>query len=173
MKNFHQNLLIGLAMCLCALCLYQWYSQTQQRKEIEFADQLLYEKMAAIQGYTNSISSMDKQIAQMDASIAQLKDTIKSNEAVQLDQRREISKLSSANEILTNQVAQYIKAQETLEGRLKEAYDGIKKQNGALKELTAQRDEFVQKFNDSIKERNEIVNKYNDLVKSIEKQQAK
>ena len=34
-----------------------------------------------------------------------------------------------------------------------EAYDGIKKQNGALKELTAQRDEFVQKFNDSIKER--------------------
>ena len=32
-----------------------------------------------------------------------------------------------------------------LEAKLKEAYDGIKKQNEAMKELVAQRDEFVQK----------------------------
>jgi len=56
-----------------------------------------------------------------------------------------------------------------LEARLKDAYDGIRKQNDAIKQLTTQRDEFVQKLNDSIKDRNDIVTKYNDLVKSMEK----
>jgi chromosome segregation ATPase len=173
MKNFHQNLLIALALCLCALCACQWYSQTQQRKEMISLNQLLYEKSSAIQGYTNSIRNMDKQIAQMDASLGQLKDTIKSNEAVQLDQRREISRLRVENESQTNQIAQYQQAVDKLESNLKEAYDGIKKQNAAIKELTSQRDEFVQKLNDAVKERNDVVNKYNDLVKSVEKQPSK
>jgi chromosome segregation ATPase len=133
----------------------------------------LFQKTSDIQGYTNSIHSMDKQIAQMDARLAELKETIKTNERVQLDQRREINKLQISQEILTNQVSQYINAQEILEGRLKEAYDGIKKQNEAIKELTGQRDEFIQKLNDSVKERNGIVNKYNELVKSMEKPASK
>ena len=41
------------------------------------------------------------------------------------------------------------------------------------KELTAQRDEFVEKLNASIKERNQIVAKYNELVKSLAKTPSK
>ena len=41
-----------------------------------------------------------------------------------------------------------------------------------MKELVAQRDEFVKKFNDEVKDRNEIVNKYNELVRQVEKNQA-
>jgi len=55
---------------------------------------------------------------------------------------------------------------------LTEAYDGIKKQNEALKELAAQRDEYVKKFNDSVKDRNDVVAKYNDLVQKVDKQQS-
>ena len=173
MKNFHQNLLIALALGLCGLCVYQWTAQTQQRKEINTLNQIVFDKNTAIQDYTNHIAIMDGQVAQMSKSILGLNNTIKTNEAIQLEQRREISNLRIREEMLTNQVAQYIKAQETLEGRLKEAYDGIKKQNDAIKELTAQRNEFVQKLNDSIKDRNDIVNKYNELVKSMEKPPSK
>jgi chromosome segregation ATPase len=170
MKNFHQNLLIVLALGLCALCLYQWYDQTIERNHIEKLNQFLSEKSTAIQGYTNSIATMNDEIAQMDSSITELKQTAKAGEETILSQKREISQLQITSEVLTNQIAGYSNAVETLETKLKDAYDGIKKQNTAIQELTTQRDDLVQKLNDSIKDRNDIVNKYNELVKQVEKQ---
>ena len=90
MKNFHQNLLIALALALCALCVWQWYGQTLQRNQIDSLNVQLSQKLAAIQGYTNSIRAMDDQIAQMDARITQLKDTIKTNDDLILIQKREM-----------------------------------------------------------------------------------
>ena len=75
MKNFQQNLLIILALSLCGLCVYQWYGQTLQRNQIQKLNQMVYEQGAAIQGYTNSIADMDRQIAQMDARITALKES--------------------------------------------------------------------------------------------------
>lgn len=170
MKNFHQNLLIALASGLCALCLYQWYDQTLERNHIEKLNQILSEKSTAIQGYTNSIAAMNNEIAQMDSSITELKQTAKTENETILGQKRDINRLQITSEVLTNQIAEYTNVVETLEMKLKEAYDGIKKQNAAIQELTTQRDEFVQKLNDSLKERNDIVNKYNELVKQVEKQ---
>jgi chromosome segregation ATPase len=170
MKKFHQNLLIALALGLCALCLYQWYDQTLERNHIEKLNQLLSEKSTAIQGYTNSIATMNNEIAQMDSSITELKEKAKAGEETILSQKREISRLQLDSEVLTNQIAEYTNAVGTLETKLKEAYDGIKKQNAAIRELTTQRDEFVRKLNDSLRERNDIVNKYNELVKQVEKQ---
>jgi len=172
MKNFQQNLLILLALSLCALCVYQWHGQTVQRTEFEKSNQIVYEKTAAIQGYTNSIKTMDHQIAQMGAELAQLRTAAKTNEQLMVFQKGEINKLQATAGGLTNQIGEYKKAVDTLEANLKEAYAGIQKQNESLKELVAQRDEFVKKFNDSVKERNDIVNKYNDLVDRVQKQQS-
>jgi uncharacterized coiled-coil DUF342 family protein len=61
---------------------------------------------------------------------------------------------------------------ESLQGKLKEAYAGIHKQNEAMKELVAQRDEFVKKYNESVQARNDVVAKYNDLVAQVEKLQG-
>jgi chromosome segregation ATPase len=171
MKNFQQNLLIVLALGLCGLCVYQWYGQTAQRVQIEKLNQAMYEKASAIQGYTNSIHALDGQIAQMDARLSELKENVKTNDQLVLTQKREIARLQSANEGLTNEIAEYKKGVATLEARLKDAYDGIKKQNEAIKELVAQRDEFVAKFNDSVKDRNGVVAKYNELVDKVTKQQ--
>lgn len=172
MKSFQQNLLMVLALGLCALCVYQWYGQTLQRKLTEDLNQLLYQKSLAIQSYTNSIATMDRQIAQMDAQLAELRATAKTNDQLILTQNREIGRLQTAQDGLTNQVAQYKKAMDTLEAKLKEAYDGIKKQNDSMKELAAQRDEFVKKFNDTMTERNAIVTKYNALVEQVKQMQA-
>ena len=171
MKSFHQNLLIALALGLCGLCIYQWYGQTVQRTQIEKLNQAVYDKASAIQGYTNSIHAMDGQIAQMDARLAELKAQVKTNEQAALSDKREINRLLATGGGLTNEIAQYKKGVATVEAKLKEAYDGIKKQNEAIKELVAQRDEFISKYNDSVKDRNSVVAKYNDLVEKVNKQQ--
>lgn len=169
MKNLQQNLLIVVALSLCALCVYQWYGQTLQRNELQTVDQLVYEKSAAIQGYTNSIRTMDQQIAEMDARITALKVDAKTNSDLLVAHVRQINQLQVLSEGLTNEVTEYKVAVTNLQTKLKEAYDGIQKQNEAVKELAAQRDEFVKKFNDEVKDRNEVVNKYNELVRQVEK----
>ena len=171
MKTFQQNLLIVVALGLCGLCIYQWYGQTVQRKEIQKLDEMVYEKSAAIQGYTNSIASMDQEIARMDASLSTLKAEAKNNAETMLKQKREISRWQATNEGLTNELAQYTAAVTNLEAKLKEAYAGIQKQNDAIKELAAQRDEFVKKYNDEVRDRNDVVKKYNDLATQVEKAQ--
>jgi chromosome segregation ATPase len=171
MKNFQQNLLILLALSLCVLCVYQWYGQTRQRNQMDGMNLLLSQKLAAIQGYTNSIHTMDGQIAQMDAHINELKATIKTNDELFLDQKRELNRMALTNEFLTTQVGEYKQAVATLEVKLKEAYDGVKKQNDAITQLVAQRDDYVKKLNDSIKDRNDIVAKYNELAESVKKLQ--
>ena len=172
MRNLQQNLLIAVALSLCVLCVYQWYGQTLQRNDIQKLEQTVYVKSAAIQAYTKSIQTMDGKIAQMDAQITALKAAAKTNAELVITQKREISRLQATADGLTNQIAEYRSAVESLQGKLKEAYAGIQKQNEAMKELVAQRDEFVKKLNDSVKERNDIVAKYNELAAQVEKLQG-
>ena len=172
MNKLQQNLLIVVALSLCGLCVYQWSGQTRQRSEIQQLDQMVYEKAAAIQGYTNSIRTMDGQIAQMDARLTELKGEAKTNADLVLSQRRELNGLQVNVEGLTNAITQYRAAVTTLQDKLKEAYAGIQKQNEAVKELVTQRDELAKKYNDEVKDRNDIVSKYNDLVHQVEKSQT-
>jgi len=137
MKNFQQNLLIVVALSLCGLCVYQWYGQTVQRNEIQSLETMVYEKSAAIQGYTNSINTMDREIAQMDATITELKAAAKTNADLALNQRREINRLQIDAENFTNQIKEYKQAVAGLEAKLKDAYDGIQKQNAAINGLVA------------------------------------
>ena len=65
-----------------------------------------------------------------------------------------------------------MKAVDGLRLKLKDAYDGIKRQNETATELVAQRDALVVKYNTGIEDRNAVVAKYNDLVRQLEKQAA-
>ena len=58
------------------------------------------------------------------------------------------------------------------EAKLKEAYDGIRRQNEAITNLVSQRDEFISKYNDSVRDRNRVVAKDNELVEKLNKQQS-
>ena len=172
MKNFHRSLLIVLALSLCGLCAYQWYGQTLQRNQIQQLSQSLYDKSVTIRDNTNSIAVLNQQVAQMDARITELKAEAKTNADLVITQKRESNRMEAIAGGLTNQIAEYKTAVAGLQGKLKEAYDGVQKQNEALKALVAERDEFVEKLNESVKERNVVVNKYNDLVKQVERIQG-
>jgi len=172
MKNFQQNLLIVLALALCGLCAWQWYEQTIQRDEIETQNRLLYDRNAAIQGYTNSIATLNHQVAQMDSRLTEINAQAATNEQIVIVQKADIVTLQFANLNLTNEITQYKSALDTLEAKLKEAYAGIDKQNGAITNLITQRNDLLQKYNDEVKDRNDVVAKYNDLAKQVEKLQS-
>jgi chromosome segregation ATPase len=168
MNKLLSNVLIVLALAMCTLCAYQWYRETRQREVVLKLTKSVFERDVAIQGYTNSLHLQDKKIAQLDARIGELKDTVKTNEATLLQQKREITRLEYANTGLTNQIEEYKAAVETYQARLKEAFDGIEKQNELIKTLGDERNDLVNRLNDSMKERNDIVQKYNELAKMVE-----
>jgi chromosome segregation ATPase len=172
MKNFQVNLLIVLALGVCGLCAWQWYEQTVQRTTIQSLNRLVYDRDAAIQGYTNSLATLNHQLNQMDASLTEMKAIAVTNEQTIVSQKARIEQLQFANENATNEIAQYKAGVDALEAKLKEAYAGIDKQNVTISNLVTQRNDLVQKYNDEVKDRNDIVEKYNELAKQLEKQQG-
>jgi chromosome segregation ATPase len=172
MKNFQQNLLIVLALALCGLCVWQWYEQTIQRDEIITMNGMIYERNAAIQGYTNSIATLSHQVNQMDARLTELKAVAATNEQIVISQKADITQLQFENLNLTNTITQYKTAVDTLEAKLKDAYAGIDKQNESISNLVAQRNDLVQKYNDEVKDRNGVVAKYNELAEQVKKLQS-
>jgi chromosome segregation ATPase len=172
MKNFQQNLLIVLALALCGLCAWQWHGQTVQRAEIETLNRLVYDRNAAIQGYTNSIAMLNQRVNQLDARLTEMKVAAATNEDLIASQKTEITQLQFENASFTNEIVQYKAGVDALEAKLKEAYAGIDKQNATITNLISQRNEMVQKYNDEVKDRNDVVSKYNDLAKQVEKMQS-
>jgi len=172
MKNFQQTLLVALALGLCGLCAFQWYEQTVQRNEITTLNGMVYQKNIAIQDATNSIATLNHQVEQMDARLTEIKAAAAANAQLVVVQKAEIAQLQFTGANLTNEIVQYKQALDTLEAKLKDAYAGIEKQNEAITNLVAQRDDFVKKYNDSVKDRNEVVTKYNNLVNGLQKQQS-
>jgi chromosome segregation ATPase len=173
MKNFQQNLLILLAICLCGLCAYQWYYQTVQRNEVAKLSRVAYDESVSIRDNTNSIATLNHQISLMDSNLSELRSAAETNAETIAVQKRELGRLQIISEELTNELTQYKDAVGTLTNKLAEAYAGIGKQNLALKELAAQRDEFVQKYNDEVKDRNNVVSNYNALAAQVKKLQEK
>jgi chromosome segregation ATPase len=171
MKQFQQRLLILLAIGLCGLCARQWYVQSMQHVEIVRLENGVAEKNGALLNASNTLKTADHQVMRMDAEISGLSATIKTNVQLIAAQNRELKELQAAHDALSSRVDEYKKVVAALEIKLKDSYDGIKKQNEAVQQLVTQRDDFVARYNASIKERNEIVAKYNDLAKEIEKHQ--
>ena len=172
MKNLQQNLLIVLALGLCGLCACQWYGQTLQRNAIDTLNQAVFQKESDIQNDTNSIATLNAQVEQMDASLTAAKAVAATNEELAVSQKAQIAKLEFEGEGLTNEIAEYKEAVDSLQAKLKAAYDGIQKQNEAIANLVAERDGFVKKYNDEVTERNDVVAKYNELAKQMEKLQS-
>ena len=160
-----------LALALCGLCVWQWFVQTEMRNHIDALDQPIFKHSTEIQGYTNSIKLLDVEIAGLQTRLIELKKEAVTNDQTILAQKRDLLRLKVSAESMSNEIVQYQAVTNVLESKLAEAYDGIKKQNDAIARLTAERDEFIGKYNDSIKARNELVEKYNELADRVKKLQ--
>jgi chromosome segregation ATPase len=172
MKNFLQNLLMVLALALCGLCAWQWYIQTLLHNQGVGLERTLSRQASEIQGYTNTIKNMEAEISGLSTRITELKRAALANEQAALQQENEIALLRATSAAMSNEIAMYTNVVDKLEAKLKEASEGITKQNIAITNLIAARDDAIKRCNDSIKERNALVEKYNSLVDRFNKLQA-
>jgi chromosome segregation ATPase len=172
MKNIQQNLLVLLALGLCGLCAWQWYVQTLLHNEGQALQKTIFKQAGDIQEYTNSIKNMEAEIAGLSTRINELKQAAMTNEQASALQKREIFRLQSTGDMMSNEIVQYKGVVDKMEAKLQDASAGIEKQNDAIKLLVAERDDAIKKYNDSIKERNALAEKYNDLVDRFKKLQA-
>jgi len=157
MKNPLQNLLIGCALGLCALCLWQWHLQVRQYRELATLTQTLANQSADLQRSTNSLAVLDLQIAQQDAQLRELRNSAQAD-------RVELRALCAETNRLAGTVMQ---TQAAAEQHIQQANATIRQQNELLKNMVAQRDDFVKRLNEVIQDRNAVVTKYNDLVKRL------
>lgn len=185
MKPIQTKLLLAQAFCLCCLCAWQWYVQSVQQVRIQNLGQFAAKQAAALQEATNTLALMDHQIAERDNRITAFKHTVETNDTLVASLRHEIQVLRVDGEEMTRIVGTYQKAVDELTAKLKTGYDGIQKQNDAIKKLISQRDELVTRLNDTVRERNGIVERlneslkdrealvvrYNELVKQVERMQ--
>ena len=172
MKNFQQNLLILLALALCGLCAWQWYVQTLLHSEGTELQNTIFKQATEIEDYTNSIKNMNSEIAGLSTRINELKQASMTNDQADSRQKREILRLRSSGGAMSNEIVQYKDMVDKFAAKLKEASDGITKQNDAIKELAAERDNAIRKYNDSVKDRNALAEKYNNLVERFNKLQG-
>jgi chromosome segregation ATPase len=162
--TFLTNLLVVFSLALCGLCTFQWLRETESRKVQQQLHDVIFRQSVDIQNHTNQIHRMDHRIAELTDDVARLNGTVKSNEASILDLNRKRASLEATNDFLGRQVEAYTNAVASLQERLKQAYDDIRKQNDSIKEAVEQRNEFVTKLNTAIQERNDVVKQYNELV---------
>ena len=157
MKSALQNLLVGCALGLCALCVWQWHIQVRQYRELTTLAQTIANQAAAIQHSTNSLAVLDLQIAQQDTQLRQLRNMTTTQHAELAALRGETNRLTSS----------LLQAHAAAAAQIQQANATIHQQNESLKNMVTQRDDFVKRLNEVIQDRNAVVTKYNDLAKRL------
>lgn len=166
------NLLIVLALGLCALCVYQWWRETETRQSIQGLYNTQFTLESEIQQHTNRIHNMDLRIAELVNDVTRFQGIVRTNETTIIQLRTEINGLEDTNQWLNAQLEVYTNAFSQATNQLSEAYDNIKKQNELIQQVVSERDEFVTRLNQSIEERNQVVAQYNELVGKVEQIQS-
>src|SRR5690348_14177875 len=90
MKNFLQNLLIFLSLCLCTVMVIQWVIETDLRKDVQKLNDQLHDKAEAVQTLTLNVKRDDDEIKRLDGLNKDLTATIKSNKLEMVAMSKEI-----------------------------------------------------------------------------------
>jgi septal ring factor EnvC (AmiA/AmiB activator) len=77
-KNFLQNLLLFLALCLCALITVQWVRETRLRKQVQDLTNTVHDKSEEIQSLHATIKRDEADIQRLDSLKNQLTAIVKS-----------------------------------------------------------------------------------------------
>jgi chromosome segregation ATPase len=179
-KQFLPNVVLGLALALCALCAFQWAREARLRAEVaslQRANQIQSQSLANAEALAKRY---EEEIARLDSRVKELNQTEQSNLVSIASLRSSLRKTELEAEMLQKQTAGYKEAVDRQNENLRKQNEVIKQQNASINEqnesikrLAKERDEIVEKLNARTKEFNEVVGRYNDLVKQVEALQKK
>ena len=162
MQKFMSNLLIFLALGLCALCAFQWVRESRLRAEIADLQHTVFLKLDTIQNLEQNLKQAKDDITHLETLRAELSGIIKTNKHEIESLTKDLEKSEKEIEAQKAQIAAYKEAVEKANANIRQQNEDIKRQNEEMKQLAADRNATVEKYN-------KVVQQYNDLVKQFEK----
>ncbi len=169
MQKFLSNLLIFLALCLCALCAFQWVRESRLRSEIADLHRTVYLKLDAIQNLESQLKQTKDEVTRLDNIRVELSGIVKTNKEEIASLTKYGEKLEKEIEANKAQLAVYKDAIEKANESIKRQNEDIKKQNEEMKQLAAERNGTVEKYNKVVEQYNELVKQYEQLQEQVNK----
>ena len=180
MKNLPANLVLTLALALCALCGFQWVREARLRVEIVSLQQTRQSQAQALANSEVLAKRYEAEVARLDARVKEWEHADQTNAAAIAALQTTLRKAEKEDESLRSEMTGYKEAVERQNDNVRKANEiinqqnaSIKEQNESLKRLAAERNDIVEKLNGRTREFNDVVAKYNDLVKQVEQSQIK
>jgi chromosome segregation ATPase len=179
-KKVLPNLLLVLALALCALCGFQWVREAHLRAEVaslQQTNQIQAQSLANAEALTKRYEA---EISRLDGRVKELKLAEQTNSATLVTLQTTLRKTEAEAGSLRQQIAGYKEAVDRQNENIKKQNEvitregaTIQEQNETLRRLAGERTELVEKLNARTREFNEVVAKYNDLVQQVEQLQKK
>jgi chromosome segregation ATPase len=167
MKNFLQNLLILLALCLCALIAFQWDRETKLQQDKQRLTDTIHDKLEAIQSLQGQLKRTEDEVKRLDKLKNELTEMGKSNRVEIVELKRDLEKANADIERNAKQIDVYRTALDKANESIKKQNEDIKTQNEEMKKLADERNETVVKFNKVVEEFNDLAKKWNDQQSSL------
>jgi len=163
MKNILQNLLIFLALCLCALVVYQGHREAKLRQEIQNLYDTLHDKLENIQSLEGTLKRSEEEVKRLDALKVELTAIVKSNRVRMAQLAKDLDKCGVEVEIGLRKIEEYRAALRQANESILKQNEDIKRQNEQVKRLAEERNQSVIKYNKVVTEFNDLAKKWNDL----------
>ncbi len=151
MKAFLVNLLIVVALGLCAFNAYQWQREARLRAELEQRGSDLFQKSSEIQNLKQSLGVSSDEIKRIEGLRETLASNLKSNltRVAELDQaaaglRRDLDGQQKRATVVEQQ---YKEAFDKANENIRQQNEIIQSQNDKMKELVTERNDVVVRFN--------------------------
>src|SRR5260370_4848950 len=157
MKNFLQNVLIFLALCLCALIAFQWVVETDLRKKLQEVTNTLQDRKQDILNLQATVRHQESDIQNLTSIRDQFAAIIKTNEAEIARMTKELEKAEHENRKLDVELENYKVA-------FTNANEHIKQQNATIKDLGETMKTLAHDRNTAISNLNTMSQAINDLA---------
>src|SRR5882672_4137829 len=107
MKRLLPNLVLALALALCALCAFQWVREARLRGEIASLQQTNQIRIQSLANAEALARRYEAEIARLDTRVKELKRAEQTNLAVITTLQGNIRKADAGADSLRNQIASY------------------------------------------------------------------
>src|SRR6266478_5036524 len=169
MKNFLQNLLIFLALCLCALIAFQWVRETDLRKQIQKLTDTVHDKSQDILNLQATVRHQQSDIQNLTSIRDQFAAIIKTNEADIARMTKELDKADRENRRLSVELENYKVAFTNEYEQVKRGNAEIKELGESIKTLAFERSLAVSNLNNMGKVISDVALKWSRMGEDIQK----
>jgi chromosome segregation ATPase len=172
MRNFLQNLLIFLALCLCGLLVWEWVKEAHLTRKLELFATELHNKTQTIQDLTGMVKRTEDEVKRLEGIKDLLNATIKTNQQEILGLRKDLDKVTGENERNLKQIEVYKEAMAKANENLTLANQNIQTLNEDRNKIVAQLNEMGAKYKKAVEDFNGLATKWNKLQEDLTKTNA-